>query len=117
GYFYDDVADVQKSEDSRWEIIDKKGESLITLKENEIMADFFINGLGLVCKSDYSQYRYVNKKGETVYKWEPGSSSMPEKRLSPADHLSPAERNLEFILSTEYGPLFRDMQRRLSTFD
>ena len=106
GYFYDDVADVQKSEDSRWEIIDKKGESLITLKENEIMADFFINGLGLVCKSDYSQYRYVNKKGETVYKWEPGSSSMPEKRLSPE------ERRMQFMLSTEYGPLFRDMMRK-----
>jgi hypothetical protein len=109
--FYGDVADVQKSEDSRWEIIDKKGESLITLKENENLAYYFINGLGLVCKSDYSQYRYVNKKGETVYKWEPGSSSMPEKRLSPE------ERRMQFMLSTEYGPLFRDMQRRLSTFD
>jgi hypothetical protein len=103
--FYGDVADVQKSEDSRWEIIDKKGESLITLKENENLAYYFINGLGLVKNEETNQYRYITKKNETVYKWEPGSSSMPEKRLSPE------ERRMQYMLSTEYAPLFHDMQR------
>ena len=104
--FYGDVADVQKSEDSRWEIIDKKGESLITLKENEVLDYYFINGLGLVKNEETNQYRYITKKNETIYKWEPGSSSMPEKRLSPE------ERRMQFMLSTEYGPLFRDMMER-----
>ncbi|MBQ2541560.1 MAG: WG repeat-containing protein [Paludibacteraceae bacterium] len=104
--FYGDVADVQKSEDSRWEIIDKKGESLITLKENEYLAYCFINGLGLVYNEATNQYRYINKKNEIIYKWEPGSSSMPEKRLSPE------ERRMQFMLSTEYGPLFLDMMRK-----
>ncbi|MBQ2541348.1 MAG: hypothetical protein II551_06850, partial [Paludibacteraceae bacterium] len=91
--------------DSRRECINKKGETLFSLKEQERVSEPFINGLALVRSSDYKQYRYVNKKGETIYKWEKGSSSMPEKRLSPE------ERNLEFMLSTEYGPLFHDMLR------
>ncbi|MBQ2541326.1 MAG: WG repeat-containing protein, partial [Paludibacteraceae bacterium] len=106
GFFYDDVAWVRKSSDSRWEIINKKGETLFSLKEGEVVYTSFINGLSLVCSSDYKQWRYVNKKGETVYKWEPGSSSMPEKRLSPE------EQAREFMLSTEYAPLFHDMMRR-----
>ena len=105
GSFYDDVAVVRKSSDSRREFINKKGESLFSLKEGEVVYTSFINGLALVCSSDYKQWRYVNKKGETVYKWEYSSSSMPEKRLSPE------EQNLQFMLSTEYAPLFRDMMR------
>ncbi|MBQ2540708.1 MAG: WG repeat-containing protein [Paludibacteraceae bacterium] len=104
-YFYDDVVFVQKSSDSRRECINKKGETLFSLKEQERVSEPFINGLALVRSSDYKQWRYINKKGETIYKWEKGSSSMPEKRLSPE------ERRMQFMLSTEYGPLFRDMQR------
>ena len=101
GYFYDDVVFVQKSSDSRLECINKKGETLFSLKEGEFFYTHFINGLALINNSDWTQWRYINKKGETVYKWEYSSSSMPEKRLSPE------ERNLEFMLSTEYGPLFQ----------
>ena len=105
--FYSDVADVQKSEDSRWEIIDKKGESLITLKENEVLGNYFINGLGLVHNKLTNQYRYITKKNEIIYKWEePVSEEMPEKRMSPE------ERRMQFMLSTEYGPLFRNMMRK-----
>ena len=109
--FYDDVAAVMKSSGSRVEIINKKGETLFSLKEGEFIYTPFINGLGLVANFDCTQFRYVNKKGETVYKWEEPKSEMPEKRLSPAEKLSPANRSLEFMLSTEYGPLFRDMMR------
>ena len=59
-----------------------------------------------VRKIDLGCIRYINKKGETVYKWEKPASEMPEKRLSPE------ERRMQFILSTEYGPLFRDMMRK-----
>ena len=101
GYFYDDVVFVQKSSDSRLECINKKGETLFSLKEGEFFYTHFINGLALINNSDWTQWRYINKKGETVYKWEYSSPFMPEKRLSPE------ERNLEFMLSTEYGPLFQ----------
>ena len=109
--FYDDVADVY-DEHNRCSIINKKGETLFKLKETDFLIFSFINGLGLVHNELTNQYRYINKKNEIIYKWEePVSEEMPEKRLSPE------ERRMQFMLSTEYGPLFRDMQRRLSTFD
>ena len=108
GYmFYSDVADVQKSEDSHWEIIDKNGESLITLRENEYLYDYFINGFGLVQNEATYQYRYITKKNEIIYKWEvPVSEEAPEKRVSPE------ERRMQFMLGTEYGPLFHNMMRK-----
>ncbi|MBQ2541494.1 MAG: WG repeat-containing protein, partial [Paludibacteraceae bacterium] len=108
-YFYDDATFVRKNSGSRIECINKKGETLFSLKEGEFFYTPFINGLALINNSDWTQWRYINKKGETVYKWEYSSPFMPEKRLSPE------ERNLEFMLSTEYGPLFRDMQRMKQT--
>ena len=108
-YFYDDATFVRKNSGSRIECINKKGETLFSLKEGEFLCTSFINGLALMNNSDWTQGRYINKKGETIYKWEESTSSMPEKRLSPE------QRNLEFILSTEYGPLFRDIQRMKQT--
>ncbi|MBQ2540312.1 MAG: WG repeat-containing protein [Paludibacteraceae bacterium] len=103
--FYDDVADVY-DEHNRCSIINKKGETLFKLKEKDFLIFSFINGLGLVHNELTNQYRYINKKNEIIYKWEgPVSEEMPEKRLSPE------ERRMQFMLSTEYGPLFRDMMR------
>ena len=103
--FYDDVADVY-DEHNRCSIINKKGETLFKLKEKDFLIFSFINGLGLVRNELTNQYRYINKKNEIIYKWEVPASEMPEKRLSPE------ERRMQFMLSTEYGPLFRNMMER-----
>ena len=89
--------------------INTKGEEVIPCRYYS--ASSFYDDVAAVMKSSGSRVEIINKKGETVYKWEEPKSEMPEKSLSSAEQLSPADRSLEFMLSTEYGPLFRDMMQ------
>ena len=86
-HFYDDVAFVKKDADSKWEAIDKQGNSLFKLKEDEYVANAFHNGLALVYSYDEEYnitYRYIDKTGETVYRWK---LSMDNSAFSPQKDL------------------------------
>ena len=104
--FCDDLAGTYDV-DGRCTIIDTKGETVFKLKANENLMSGFINGLGLVATNDWSQWRYIDKKGETIYKWtEEGLSiKAPEKQATLQN------RRRAALMSSEYGHLFRDMER------
>ena len=109
--FADDVAWVVAKEGGRSELINKKGASLLTLKEGEVPAGQYHNGLCLV----YSQsapdakgqvtitYRYIDKKGEQVYKWDyTGTINAPK-------YASLREMSAHEMLATEKGYLFEQV--------
>lgn len=70
--FMEDMAWVQKNEDSKIELINKRGDVILSLKASEFPASTFHNGLALVVSESESGYihRYINKKGDQIYKWE-----------------------------------------------
>lgn len=104
--FYDNVAWVKKNSDAdaRFELIDKKGESLFKLKEKEIPASVYHNGLCLIHNTEKDEYRYIDKQGEVVYSWE-AKGARPIGTLAPKRHNS-ADQGNRLMLGTEYGPLF-----------
>lgn len=109
GYFADNVAWVQKDKDSRIELLDKSGESLLKLKDSEMYESYFHNGLCLIYSYDTDTYeytyRYIDKKGNTVYKWTPGEEdgSAPARRAAKADDWK--EINRQSMLRTPVGAL------------
>lgn len=74
--FQEDMAWAQKNEDSKIDLINKKGDVILTLKEGEFPDGLFHNGLCLVVSTIQDNgkyttvYRYINKKGDQIYKWE-----------------------------------------------
>lgn len=116
--FTDDVTWVKKTNDSdaRWELLDKKGETLLKLKDTETPQNGFHNGLGLVYKYEDGEfsYRYIDKEGNTVYKWTPGEDedTAPARRAAQAED-NWEERNLKSIMQTENAPLFIGKDRVL----
>ena len=104
-YYADDVVVVKKDADSKWEVLDKNGESILKLKEGDDPESFH-NGLALISNED--TYRYINKSGEVIYKWTPGDED--EEPKAPANW---KERNRKSILQTEAGPLFLNYERAM----
>lgn len=104
--FYDNVAWVKKNSDAdaRYELIDKKGESLFKLKEKEEPSSAYHNGLCLIYNTEKDEFRYIDKQGEVVYKWE-AKGAKPIGYYAPQRHNSD-DQGIRFILGTEYGPLF-----------
>lgn len=112
--YTDDMAFVMKDKDSKWEVLDKSGNSVLKLKDDEEPVDGFHNGLALVSsydKSTYeSTYRYIDKSGNTVYKWTPGDEEeAPARRAAKEDNWE--ERNLNSVLKTPAGVLFLNAER------
>ena len=112
--YADDVVFVKKDNDSKYEVLDKNGESILKLKEGDNASDFH-NGLALVSNYDSDakeyNYRYINKNGEVIYKWTPGDDEDDDD-----DDEAPArwnERRRQSILKTEAGPLFLNYERAL----
>ena len=99
--FYDNVAWVMKSSDSRIELIDKNGEQILRLKEEEHPEDMFHNGLCLIYNNDTKEYRYIDKDYNVVYKWEDKSVSAPARK-------SLREIGLHAIAAMPYAPRFMD---------
>lgn len=109
GSCQDDVIWVKKESDSRYELLDKNGNSLIKLKEGESVARHFHNGLSCVYlydkDSQEENYRYIDKDGNTVYKWTPGDEEeeAPARRAMKADNWE--EMNRRSLLQTSVGAL------------
>lgn len=109
GSCLDDVVWVKKESDSRYELLDKNGNSSIKLKEYEYVDAHFHNGLSLIVLEDKENeeyyLRYIDKEGNTVYKWTPGE----EEEGAPARR-APKTRDWEEInrrslLQTSVGAL------------
>ena len=113
--YFDDLAFVAKDADSKVEVLDKKGESILKLKEGEEPYYSFHNGLALIRNydSDSKEYnfRYIDKNGETVYKWTPGDEDDDDD-----DDDAPArwrKANRRSIMQSEAGPLFLNYERAM----
>ena len=106
--FSDNVAWVKKNSDAdaRFELIDKKGESLFKLKEKEAPSSAYHNGLCLIYNTEKDEYRYVDKQGEVVYKWEAKGAKPVGTLFTAPKHHDSADQGNYFMLGTEYGPLF-----------
>lgn len=107
--FMDDVAWVKKDADSRCELLDKNGNSLIKLKEDEDVNSHFHNGLSCIYSYDsdvmeYS-YRYIDKDGNNIYKWTPSDEedAAPARRAPKAENWE--EVNRRSLLQTSVGAL------------
>ena len=107
--FTDDLTFVKKDADSKWEVLDKSGNSVLKLKEDEAPEDGFHNGLALVYSMDSETYemtyRYIDKSGNTVYKWTPGDE---EEEVAPYNW---EEKDLRSVLKTEAGVLFLNAEK------
>ena len=111
--YSEDLAFVMKDADSKVEVLDKKGETVLKLKEDEEPQSYFHNGLACVRIYDKEaqayNYRYIDKNGETVYKWTPGNDEEDDDEDdAPARWKEMNRRN---ILETEAGPLFLNYER------
>ena len=106
--YTDDLAFVKKDADSKWEVLDKSGNSVLKLKEDEAPEDGFHNGLALVYSYDSKTYeytyRYIDKSGNTIYKWTPGD----EEEEAPYNW---EEKDLKSVLQTPAGVLFLNQER------
>ncbi len=110
--YEDNVTFVKKDADSKWEALDKNGESLFKLKEGEYIYSGFHNGLALVYsyEDDAVNYRYIDKDGQTVYKWTPGEDEDDDDDEAPrADNWE--ELNRRSVLQSEKGGLFLNYER------
>jgi len=105
--YLEDMVFVQKDNDSKWEVLDKNGNSILKLKEGEYPLDEgFHNGLACVYSYDddakANSYRYINKNGETIYKWTPGDED-EEEDDAPFNRESLRRMS---IMQSEVGALF-----------
>jgi hypothetical protein len=95
-----------KDEDSKVELIDKRGNVLLTLEEDERPNDFH-NGLALITTEKYEAtkavvtYSYINKSGKVIYSWkhEYGFEWAPK-------HETLFEQSMREMKTTEKGYLF-----------
>jgi len=101
--FVENLAWVQKSSDSRVELIDKNGESIMRLKEEEYPQSSFHNGLATIYNTDDKETRYINKNNEIIYKWESNSGAS-----APAHRPSLREIGLREIAGTPKAVLYID---------
>ena len=110
--YSDDLTFVAKDADSKVEVLDKNGESILKLKEGDVPYDSFHNGLALIRNYDSDSkeytYRYINKSGEVIYKWTPGDDEDDDDDEAPARW---RKANRRSIMQTEAGPLFLNYER------
>ena len=94
--FYDGVAWVKKANSEKYDLINKKGDVVLTLTSAQVPQSYFHNGLALVRNTDTNKMQYIDKKGNKIYSWEPGGFS-----YAP----SAEEALKEDFRSTEVGAL------------
>ena len=108
--YADDVTFVRKEVDSKYEVLDKNGESILKLKEGDSPSDGFHNGLALIDNYDSDakeyNYRYINKSGEVIYKWTPGDEDEDEDDAPVWE-----KSNHRSIMQTEAGPRFLNFEQ------
>jgi hypothetical protein len=89
GYFRDGVAWVKKANSEKYDLINKKGDVILTLTSAQVPQTNFHNGLALVINTDTYKKQYIDKKGNKIYSWEPGGFSyVPAEEALKADFRS-----------------------------
>ena len=111
--YADDLTFVAKDADSKVEVLDKKGESILKLKEGDAPYYTFHNGLALIYNYDADSkedsYRYIDKNGEVIYKWVPGDDDDDEDEDDAPARWQKANRRS--IMQTEAAVLFDNYER------
>ena len=90
GAFVEGVAWIKKANSEKFDLIDKKGNVILTLTSAQSPRTNFHNGLARVSNTETGKLQYIDKKGNKVYAWEPGggySYVAPEEALK-ADFMS-----------------------------
>lgn len=103
--FYEGYAWIQRAENSNAELIDTKGNNVLTLGQDEEPYTNFHNGLALVYNYKSRQYRYIDKKGSTIYAWSTGSSSYAPAKAPAAGVTIDVEK---LFRNTRFGYRFED---------
>ncbi|MBQ7382858.1 MAG: WG repeat-containing protein [Paludibacteraceae bacterium] len=101
--FVENMAWIQKSSDSRIELIDKNGEQIMRLKEEEYPQGMFHNGLCPIYNEEDQECRYIDKNGNVVYAWESKNGL-----AAPARRPSLREIGLREIAGTPKAVLYID---------
>lgn len=101
--FVENMAWIQKSSDSRVELIDKNGEQIMRLKEEEYPQGTFHNGLCPIYNEEDQECRYIDKNGNVVYAWESKNGL-----AAPARRPSLREIGLRAIAGTPEAVRFID---------
>lgn len=101
--FVENLAWIQKSPDSRVELIDKNGEVVLQLEEEEYPQGMFHNGLCPIYNEEDQECRYIDKNGNVVYAWESKNGL-----AAPARHPSLREIGLREIAGTPKAVLYID---------
>lgn len=101
--FVENLAWIQKSSDSRIELIDKNGEQIMRLKEEEYPQGMFHNGLCPIYNEEDQECRYIDKNGNVVYAWESKNGL-----AAPARRPSLREIGLREIAGTPKAVLYID---------
>ena len=113
--YADDLTFVAKDADSKVEVLDKKGESILKLKEGDAPYYTFHNGLALIYNYDADSkedsYRYIDKNGEVIYKWVPGDDDDDEDEDDAPARWQKANRRS--IMQTEAAVLFDNYERAM----
>lgn len=113
--FYEGHAWVKQTKGGKYELIDNKGLSVLTLKDKEQPITVFHNGLCRIwtkSTNDNNSVRYIDTNGKTIYSWiYVGNSG--EDVLSY--NLYNDELNLEEMFAgTQYGYRFSERYKRES---
>ena len=113
--YLEDKVFVKKDADSKWEVLDKSGNSLFKLKEGESPSEEgFHNGLALIFCYDTdakaNSYRYIDKNGETIYKWTPGNEDDDDDDKAPFNRKSLRRMS---IMQSEVGARFLNYERAM----
>ena len=106
--FQDDVAWVLTYNEGKigYLLLDKQGNTLLTLKENQENMRNFHNGLCLIRdkSQDRYEYSYINKQGDVIYSWKDYSGYYSPAAKKPAE-MDEDEMMLRMFEGTEYYPL------------
>ena len=104
--FAENMAWIKKDENSKYQLINKSGNVLLTLEEGDRPGNFH-NGLALIGNERWEdtkvvvEYRYINKSGKVIYSWkhEYGFDFAPKRETLH-------EMSIREMQGTEKGYLF-----------
>jgi hypothetical protein len=103
--FYEGYAWILRTENSDYELIDTKGNTVLTLGENEEPITVFHNGLSQIASysSKGTTYKYIDTKGNLIYSW---TINDYYDDYAPARVAGSRKMNIaEMFAGTPYGPL------------
>lgn len=103
--FYEGYAWIQRTETSKYELIDVNGNNVLTLSANEVPYSVFHNGLCLITNyssDDVTVYKYIDIKGTMIYTWSIKYDYDAPARMQNGIRVNEAE----MFAATQYGPLF-----------